>query len=152
MSFLELPNRDLTQGEIWQGEIQEIIFEKVSFRYPLTEKDVLRDVSFSVKRGQALALVGENGAGKTTIVKLLTRLYEPTSGRILINGLEASRFSPGSLQKQMSIIFQDFGQYQMSVRENIALSKSEDANLGIYPKRKPESWSQRVYRSSAPRL
>ena len=127
--FLELPNRDLTQGEIWQGEIHEITFEKVSFRYPLTEKDVLREVSFSVKRGQALALVGENGAGKTTIVKLLTRLYEPTGGRILINGLEASRFSPGSLQKQMSIIFQDFGQYQMSVRENIALSKSEDANL-----------------------
>ena len=127
--FLELPSRDLDSGEIWQGEIEEITFEKVSFRYPLTEKDVLRDVSFSVKRGQALALVGENGAGKTTIVKLLTRLYEPTSGRILINGQEANRFSPGSLQKKMSIIFQDFGQYQMSVRENIALSRSEDADL-----------------------
>lgn len=127
--FLELPTRDLDSGETWQGEIDEITFEKVSFRYPLTEKDVLRDVSFSVKRGQALALVGENGAGKTTIVKLLTRLYEPTSGRILINGQGASRFSPGSLQKQMSIIFQDFGQYQMSVRENIALSKSEDLGL-----------------------
>ena len=127
--FLELPTRDLDTGEEWQGEIEEITFENVSFRYPLTEKDVLRDVSFSVKRGQALALVGENGAGKTTIVKLLTRLYEPTSGRILINGLEANRFSPGSLQKQMSIIFQDFGQYQMSVRENIALSKSEEADL-----------------------
>jgi ATP-binding cassette, subfamily B, bacterial len=127
--FLELPTRDLDSGETWQGEINEVTFEKVSFRYPLTEKDVLRDVSFSVKRGQALALVGENGAGKTTIVKLLTRLYEPTSGRILINGLEANRFSPGSLQKQMSIIFQDFGQYQMSVKENIALSKSEDVDL-----------------------
>ncbi len=127
--FLELPTRDLDSGETWQGEIEDITFEKVSFRYPLTEKDVLRDVSFSVKRGQALALVGENGAGKTTIVKLLTRLYEPTSGRIFINGQEANRFSPGSLQKQMSIIFQDFGQYQMSVRENIALSRSEDVGL-----------------------
>lgn len=127
--FLELPARDLDLGETWEAEIEDISFEKVSFRYPLTDKDVLRDVSFSVKRGQALALVGENGAGKTTIVKLLTRLYEPTSGRILINGLEASRFSPSSLQKKMSIIFQDFGQYQMSVKENIALARSEDSDV-----------------------
>jgi ATP-binding cassette, subfamily B, bacterial len=127
--FLELPTRNLESGETWQGEIEDITFENVSFRYPLTDKDVLRDVSFNVKRGQALALVGENGAGKTTIVKLLTRLYEPTHGRILINGQEASRYSPGSLQKQMSIIFQDFGQYQMLVKENIALSKSGDADL-----------------------
>ncbi len=125
--FLELPARNLDSGETWQGEIQEITFENVSFRYPLSDNDVLRGVSFSVKRDQALALVGENGAGKTTIVKLLTRLYEPTGGRILFNGLDSSRFSPRSLQEKMSIIFQDFGQYQMSVKENIALAKSEDS-------------------------
>ena len=61
-----------------------------------------------VERGQALALVGENGAGKTTLVKLLTRLYEPTSGVILVNGQDAARFSPRSLREEMSIIFQDF--------------------------------------------
>lgn len=126
--FLELPTKDLDTGETWQGDITDITFENVSFRYPLSDKDILRGVSFSVKRDQALALVGENGAGKTTIVKLLTRLYEPTSGRILFNGLDAKGFSPRSLQEHMSIIFQDFGQYQMSVKENIALSQSENTS------------------------
>ena len=123
--FLELPSRDLDVGETWQGPVDTIEFQGVSFRYPLTDADVLRDVSFRVERGQALALVGENGAGKTTLVKLLTRLYEPTSGVILVNGQDATRFSPRSLREEMSIIFQDFGQYQMSVRENVALGRSE---------------------------
>ena len=123
--FLELPDRDFDAGETWQGRIETIEFQNVSFRYPLTERDVLKDVSFTIERGQALALVGENGAGKTTLVKLLTQLYEPSSGRILINGQNASRFSPSSLQEEMSIIFQDFGQYQMTVRENIALGRAE---------------------------
>ncbi|ADV66629.1 ABC transporter ATP-binding protein [Deinococcus maricopensis] len=129
-SFLELPARDLDAGEPWRGPIDTIEFREVSFRYPLTERDVLRGVSFTVRRGQALALVGENGAGKTTIVKLLTRLFEPTGGQVLINGQDAARFSPRSVQREMSIIFQDFGQYQMSARENVALaevSRLEDA-------------------------
>lgn len=121
-SFLELPDRDLDAGEEWQGPIDSIEFQSVGFRYPLTDRDVLRGVNFTVQRGQALALVGENGAGKTTIVKLLTRLFEPTSGRILLNGMEAGRFSPRSVQKEMSIIFQDYGQYQMSARENVAIA------------------------------
>ena len=123
--FLELPDRDLDAGEIWHGEIDTIEFQDVGFRYPLTDRDVLKGVNFTVQRGEALALVGENGAGKTTIVKLLTRLFEPTAGRILLNGLDAQRFSPRSVQKQMSIIFQDFGQYQMSARENVALAEIE---------------------------
>jgi ATP-binding cassette subfamily B protein len=131
--FLELPARDLDAGEEWRGPIESIEFQNVSFRYPLTERDVLKGASFKVKKGHALALVGENGAGKTTIVKLLTRLYEPTSGRILLNGQDASRFSPRSVQKEMSIIFQDYGQFQMTARENVALSQLEsmqdDASL-----------------------
>ena len=123
--FLELPARDLDAGEVWQGPVESVEFQNVGFRYPLTDKDVLKDVSFRVTSGQALALVGENGAGKTTLVKLLTRLYEPTSGRILLNGLDAARFSPRSVQREMSIIFQDFGQYQMTVRENVALGRTE---------------------------
>ncbi len=120
--FLNLPARDLDAGEPWTGPIHTIEFQEVAFRYPLTDKDVLRGVSFTVSSNHALALVGENGAGKTTIVKLLTRLYEPTAGRILLNGLEASRFSPRSVQQQMSIIFQDYGRYQLTARENIAVS------------------------------
>jgi ATP-binding cassette, subfamily B, bacterial len=120
--FLELPARDLDAGEEWTDSIDTIEFQDVAFRYPLTTRDVLNGVNFKITKGNALALVGENGAGKTTVVKLLTRLYEPTSGRILLNGLEASRFSPRSVQKQMSIIFQDYGRYQMTARENIAMS------------------------------
>ncbi|HKY19993.1 MAG TPA: ABC transporter ATP-binding protein [Vicinamibacterales bacterium] len=123
--FLELPSRNLDEGEEWRGPIDSIAFEHVSFRYPLTDRDVLADVSFSVRKGQALALVGENGAGKTTIVKLVTRLFEPTSGRILLNGMDASRFSQRSVQREMSIIFQDYGQYQMTARENIAISRTD---------------------------
>jgi ATP-binding cassette subfamily B protein len=123
--FLELPSRNLDEGEEWRGSIDSIEFQRVSFRYPLTERDVLTDVSFTVGRGQALALVGENGAGKTTVVKLVTRLFEPTAGRILLNGLDASRFSPRSVQREMSIIFQDYGQYQMTARENIGLSRTD---------------------------
>lgn len=123
--FLELPVRDFDAGEEWSGSIDQIEFQDVTFRYPLTDNDVLKGVSFTVKKGQALALVGENGAGKTTLVKLMTRLYEPNSGRILVNGKDAALFSPRSLQSEMSIIFQDFGQYQMSVRENVALGQSE---------------------------
>lgn len=121
--FLELEDRDLDAGETWTGPIDTIEFQDVGFRYPLTDRDVLNGVNFTVRRGQALALVGENGAGKTTIVKLLTRLFEPTAGRILLNGQDASRFSPRSVQKEMSIIFQDFGQYQMSVRDNVAIAE-----------------------------
>ena len=123
--FLELPSRDLEAGDEWRGPITSIEFDQVSFRYPLTERDVLTDVSFKISRGQALALVGENGAGKTTVVKLLTRLFEPSSGRILLNGVDAVRFSPRSVQREMSIIFQDYGQYQMTARENIGLSRTD---------------------------
>lgn len=123
--FLELPQRDLEAGLVWSEPIESIEFVEVSFRYPLTSVDVLNSVSFKVSTGHALALVGENGAGKTTIVKLLTRLFEPTSGTILCNGKDVSAYSPRSLQRQMSIIFQDYGQYQMTARENIALGQLE---------------------------
>ncbi len=123
--FLELPSRNLDEGEEWRGPIDSIEFEGVSFRYPLSERDVLSDVSFKIGKGQALALVGENGAGKTTVVKLVARLFEPSTGRILLNGIDASRFSPRSVQREMSIIFQDYGQYQMTARENIGLSRTD---------------------------
>ncbi len=123
--FLELPQRDLEAGLEWLEPIETIEFKDVAFRYPLTTRDVLNGVNFKVEKGHALALVGENGAGKTTIVKLLTRLFEPTSGQILFNGKDVSAYSPRSVQRQMSIIFQDYGQYQMTARENVALGQLE---------------------------
>lgn len=123
--FLALPTRDLHAGQEWRGDIHEIEFQNVSFRYLGAQHDVLHQVSFKVKRGEALALVGQNGAGKTTLIKLLTRLYEPTSGRILLNGQDASQFSPSSVQQAISAIFQDYGKYELTVRENVALSSIE---------------------------
>ncbi len=131
--FLELPSSDLNQGETWSGSIDSIEFKDVTFRYPLTERDVLENVSFMVRKGEMLALVGENGAGKSTIVKLLTALYRPSSGAILVNGHDATRFSPASLRAEMSTVFQDFGQYQMTVTENITLGKDDDARAAEAP-------------------
>ena len=119
--FLELPTTGHDEGETWVGPIESIELQGVHFRYPLTDRDVLVDVNVKVRKGETLALVGENGAGKSTLVKLITFLYRPTAGRILVNGMDASRFSPSSLRAEMSTVFQDFGQYQMTVRENIAL-------------------------------
>lgn len=121
--FVELPARDLDAGETWSGPIERIDVENLRFRYPLTDVDVLKDVSFTVHRGEALALVGVNGAGKTTLVKLLTRLYEPSGGRILLNGLDAARFSSRSVQREIATVFQDFGEYQMTVHENVAIGR-----------------------------
>lgn len=125
--FLELSTTGKDEGEEWSGQIVEIEFRDVSFRYPLTDADVLHGVSFKVSRGETMALVGENGAGKSTIVKLITALYRPTRGVILINGQDSARFSAASLRTEMSTVFQDFGQYQMTVRENIAIGKDESA-------------------------
>ncbi len=124
--FLELPSDHTDAGEVWEGPIDSVEFKDVTFRYPLTERDVLRGISFKVVKGQMLALVGENGAGKSTIVKLITALYRPTGGTILVNGQDSARFSAESLRAQMSTVFQDFGQYQMTVKENIALGRGSD--------------------------
>ena len=124
--FLELPTTPHDVGETWVGPIESIELQGVHFRYPLTERDVLTDVNVKVSKGETLALVGENGAGKSTLVKLITFLYRPTAGRILVNGPDASRFSPSSLRAEMSTVFQDFGQYQMTVRENIALGRGSE--------------------------
>lgn len=96
-----------------------IEFENVSFRYPGSEDFALTDVTFSVRPGESLALVGENGSGKTTLIKLLTRLYEPTSGRILLDGRPLDEWDAETVQRRVGVIFQDFGRYQFSVGENI---------------------------------
>lgn len=98
-------------------------FEKVSFKYPGTEKYVIKNLSFQLKAGEKLALVGENGAGKTTLVKLLARLYEPTEGSILLDGIDLKRYELPSLRQQIAIIFQDYARFQMKAMENIGVGK-----------------------------
>ena len=105
-------------------EIKEgFIFENVSFQYMNSEKYAVKDLSFHLKAGEKLALVGENGAGKTTIVKLLARLYEPTEGVIKLDGVPLSEYDPQQLREMVSIIFQDFIRFQMIASENIAIGK-----------------------------
>lgn len=97
------------------------VFEQVSFKYPNSEHWAIRNLSFHLKPGEKLALVGENGAGKTTLVKLLARLYEPTEGRILIDGVDLRAYNLQELRNNIGIIFQDFIKFQLKAGENIAI-------------------------------
>jgi ATP-binding cassette, subfamily B, bacterial len=94
-------------------------FDHVSFTYPGAGEPAVSDVSFQLRPGESLALVGENGSGKTTLIKLLTRLYVPTSGRITLEGLDLAEWNPATLRQRIGVIFQDFAHYQLKVGENI---------------------------------
>lgn len=100
---------------------QGFVFDRVSFKYPNAEHYAVRNLSFTLNAGEKLALVGENGAGKTTIVKLLTHLYEPTSGQILLDGLPLCAYEPESLRRAVGVIFQDFYRYAFTAADNIAV-------------------------------
>ncbi|MCE3284447.1 MAG: ABC-type multidrug transport system, ATPase and permease component [Steroidobacteraceae bacterium] len=94
-------------------------FEHVTFTYPGSSEPAVSDVSFHLRPGESLALVGENGSGKTTLIKLLTRLYVPNGGRILLDGLDLAEWQPAALRRRIGVIFQDFARYQLKVGENI---------------------------------
>ncbi len=96
-----------------------IRFEDVSFAYPGSESPVLSGINLHIRPGSSLALVGENGSGKTTLIKLLTRLYRPTSGRITLDGADLADWDEETLRRRIGVIFQDFARYQLSVGENI---------------------------------
>jgi ATP-binding cassette subfamily B protein len=104
----------------------KIRFEKVSFRYPQSDKNVLSNISFDLKKGEKLALVGENGAGKTTLIKLLLRLYEPSSGQILMDGVPIREYRKEDYQKMLGAIFQDFVKYYLTAKINIAVGNIEE--------------------------
>ena len=117
----------------------EITLENVSFRYPGTDKDVLKNISLTIKPGSTVVLVGLNGAGKTTLVKLITRLYDPTEGRILLDGHDIREYDLSALYDMYGIIFQDYGKYAVSVSENIAfgdINKPIDKDKVEYAARK----------------
>lgn len=105
-----------------------IRFENVSFYYPASEKPALNKVNLHITPGESLAIVGENGSGKTTLIKLLTRLYTPTEGRIMLEGLELKDWDIETLRQKIGVIFQDFARYQLKVGENIGIGDVE--NIG----------------------
>jgi ATP-binding cassette subfamily B protein len=104
---------------------QGIRFENVGFRYPGSETWAVRNLSFVVPAGETLALVGENGAGKTTIVKLMTRLYDPDEGRITLDGIDLKEFSTADLRTHIGVIFQDFLRYSFTAADNIGVGRIE---------------------------
>lgn len=117
-------------------------FRHVSFRYPGTDRDILKDVNFALEQGESLSIVGRNGAGKTTIIKLLSRLFKPTGGEILINGTDIHGIDSEVYQKLLSVVFQDFKIFEFSIEENVAAGKEVSErcleaalkNAGIYEK------------------
>ncbi len=118
-------NRILDEGEEELKDIQNIEFRDVCFSYPGTDVLVLKNICFSVEKGEHIALVGVNGSGKSTIIKLLLRFYEPDFGQIAINGRNICEYTLQSLRKAFSVYFQEEPNYCFSLRENITISDTE---------------------------
>ena len=126
--FLALPITDHENREVdWISP--HIVFENVHFTYPNTDIEVLKGVSMEFQADRRASIVGENGAGKSTIVKLLCKLYRPSDGKITINGIDINDIPTGQLKKLYSVVFQDYASYSLTLRENIAfgdISKISD--------------------------
>ena len=118
------PNAIVAPRPIRQG----FEFRDVSFHYPGSERLVLDHLNFRIERGEHIALVGENGQGKTTLVKLMARLYDPTSGAILLDGVDLREYDVEDLQREIGIIFQDFVRYDMAARMNIGVGRIEETD------------------------
>ena len=101
-------------------------FRNVSFAYPGTDRRVLQNFSFHLHPGERVALIGENGQGKTTIVKLITRLYDPTEGQILLDGVDLREYNLEDLCHEIGVIFQDFMRYELPARDNISIGRIEE--------------------------
>lgn len=127
--FEEVTSRDAKGTlEIIQTADYTIEFKNVSFRYPGSNIDTLKNVSIIIPPAQKLSIVGLNGAGKTTFIKLLFKLYEPTKGQILLGGIDIREYSPEEYRKIISVVFQDFKLLAYTIRENITLEQSPEEN------------------------
>jgi ATP-binding cassette subfamily B protein len=103
-------------------------FKEVHFGYPNSDNEILKGINFTLKAGEKMAFVGQNGAGKTTLIKLLLRFYEPTSGEILLDGVNINRFNISDYQEFFGVIFQDFFRYEFTIKENIAIGNIDEIN------------------------
>ncbi len=130
LELMDIPE-EADEGSRQLDHIEEISFEHVSFTYPNTEKKVLDDVSFRIRRNEKISIVGLNGAGKTTIVKLLCRLYRPDSGSVRINGIDVFDYSYDSYMQAVSTVFQDYKLFHYSILENISPTIAEAEGLAL---------------------
>jgi ATP-binding cassette subfamily B protein len=106
-------------------------FRNVSFAYPGTSRPILKNFNLTLSPGERIALIGENGQGKTTVVKLITRLYDPTEGEILLDGIDLREYALEDLHRQIGVIFQDFSRFEMTVRENISIGRVDQQEEAI---------------------
>ncbi|MBE6114377.1 MAG: ABC transporter ATP-binding protein [Erysipelotrichaceae bacterium] len=157
-----------TPSSVSRNIAHTLELRNVSFRYPNTTKDILKNISLVIEPGQTLALVGLNGAGKTTLIKLLTRLYDPTEGVILLDGKDIREYDLSSLYRTYGIIFQDFGKYAVSVEENIRFGNvhkegtieevqeaAKQSNASEYIEKLPQSYQtplMRIFEQSGTEL
>lgn len=141
--FMNLP-MDIYDGKVnrnMPSHFESLEFRNVGFKYGGSDKWALKDINCFMKAGDKVAVVGENGAGKTTFVKLICRLYDPTEGMILLNGVDIKEYDYVQYVKFISTVFQDFQLFSMSLKENVSLSRKSDDNriqgifdsLGISP-------------------
>lgn len=129
MEFMSLPDEKQKEKLEFTGKVESIRFDNVSFKYPGSEKLVLHDISFEIIQGEKISIVGLNGAGKTTLIKLLCRLYRPTSGQICVNGHDIFDYEHESYMKNISAVFQDYKLFAFSIDENITcLEVNSDIN------------------------
>lgn len=126
--FIDMEVEDQSQETIPLPKSIEIGFEfrNVRFAYPESNSEVLKGVNFTLKAGEKMAFVGQNGAGKTTLIKLMLRFYEPTSGEILLDGININQFNKAEYQEYFGVIFQDFFRYEFTLRENIAIGHIDE--------------------------
>ena len=101
--------------------IKQIKLEHVSFAYPFSKNEVLHDLNFKIKQGEKIAVVGENGSGKSTLIKLLLRLYDPSKGKIELNGNDLREFTLANYRQNLSATFQDYSKFKLSLADNVAV-------------------------------
>ena len=115
--------RETISGEHPTGGKYDIKFVDISFKYPNTERFVLHHVNLTIREGERLSIVGYNGAGKSTLIKLLCRIYEPTEGKIYVGGVDISTIKLADYREMLSVVFQDYSLFAMSIRDNIVLNR-----------------------------
>lgn len=127
------PDAEKNEGTITDIDLDsyEFVFENVSFKYPGHEKYVLKDLNLTIKAGMKLAIVGINGAGKTTLTKLLMRLYEPTEGRILLNGIDVKMYDRAAYYKIFAPVFQNIEVFAFPIWENVSMREREDTDMDL---------------------
>lgn len=129
LELMDLPEVK-QEGDIpFEGDIESVCFEHVTFCYPGSEKEVLSDLSFKINKGEKISIVGLNGAGKTTLIKLICRLYHPTSGKILINGKDIFDYDYESYIQNIAAVFQDYKLFAFSLTENITSKDKEMVDM-----------------------